>query len=592
MPPTPPVHFDLDGFEHVADTGRSRLLRVRGRWGCPDERQLPEPTLLVHHGSRVARLTPLPIGGDAPPQAGPQPPGWAATYSVPKAIFATEAPLVYELQVVPDVYHPLPLPATEPAPSGPEEQRPERPGVTLATTAGDVTVDVPQATVAGTLVAAGAAIIATAVAITLLRSLNTRPELLPIMLVAISTGLIMLWNSAWIVPAFAALTWTSIEQSQFGGVSPIEIGGLVLLGVALLRGLRRPALLANALFVCLFIALPLLISALLSPDGFSMPTDALKNLSFLLIVALGMQTRKDIDRLTIALCLVAIFLGVGAASSVLLGPSGIFPVETDAAGVEAVRAAGPFGESNFFALSLAALLPVAIYNVSRVGWRRSLGLAAAAAILAGIFAAGSRGGFLTAGFAIAAFGLAAGRREVRLGALAVLGVAFLMFPLFGAQVQSSAGRTVSGRETENLIAIAQFGDHPITGVGPDQYSVLYRDYSRKIGSDARVEREAHSLPLQLAAEQGVVGLLGWIGAIVAVVRFAWGRGVWDSMLGRAMLISCATWMFGSLFLHAGLLRLLFMLVGAVLALAGASGPVGRRAEDRRPARGRAAEASG
>jgi len=42
-----------------------------------------------------------------------------------------------------------------------------------------------------------------------------------------------------------------------------------------------------------------------------------------------------------------------------------------------------------------------------------------------------------------------------------------------------------------------------------------------------------------------------------------------------MLISCATWMFGSIFLHAGLLRLLFMLVGAVLALAGAAGPLGR-----------------
>ncbi len=585
MPPTPPVHFDLDGFEHVADTGRSRLLRVRGRWGCPDERLLPEPTLLVHHGTRVARLTPLPIGDDEPPQAGPRPPGWAATYAIPKAIFNAEAPLVYELQVVPDVYHPLPLPATEATGPGPEEDQPDRPGVTLATTAGDVTVDVPQATAAGTLVAAGAAIIATAVAITLLRSLNTRPELLPIMLIAISTGLILLWNSAWIFPAFAALTWTSIEQSQFGGISPIEIGGLVLLVVALWRGLRRPALLANALFVCLFIALPLLATALLSPNGFSMPTDALKNLSFLLIVALGMQTRKDIDRLTIALCLVAIFLGLGAASSVLIGPSGLFPVEIDQAGVEATRAAGPFGESNFFALSLAALLPVAIYNVSRVGWRRWLGFASAAAILAGIFAAGSRGGFLTAGFAVAAFGLAAGRREVRLGALAVLAVAFVMFPLFGAQVQSSTGRTVSGRATENLIAVAQFGDHPLAGVGPEQYPVLYRDYARKIGEDIRVEREPHSLPLQLAAEQGIVGLIGWIGAILVVVRFAWARGIWDSMLGRAMLISCATWMFGSLFLHAGLLRLLFMLVGAVMALAGAAGPLGRRAGDAREAPG-------
>ncbi|MFN8174367.1 MAG: O-antigen ligase family protein [Solirubrobacteraceae bacterium] len=576
MPPTPPVHFDLDGFEHVADTGRSRLLRVRGRWGCPDERQLPEPTLLVHHGTRVARLTPLPMGPEQGPLAGPDPPAWSATYAVPKALFAAPGPLVYELQVVPDVFHPLPLPATEAvAPPPPDEPGGEQPGVSLATTAGAVTVGVPRANTAGALVAAGSAVIATAVTIYLLQSLNTRPELLPIVLVAISTGLILLWNSAWIFPAFAALTWTSIEQSQFGGVSPIEIGGIVLLIVALWRGMKRPALLANAMLVCAFIAIPLFATAMLSDDGFHFPTDGLKNLSFLLIVALGMQTSKDIDRLTIALCMVAIFLGLGAASSVLLGPSGIFPVEVDESGNQANRAAGPFGESNFFALSLAALLPLAIYNISRPRWRRWLGIGAAVTILAGILAAGSRGGFLTAGFAVAVFGLAAGRREVRIGALAVIAVAFLLLPVFGAQVTSSTSRSVSGRATENQIAIAQFGDHPIAGVGPDQYPVLYRDYARKIGNDPRSEREPHSLPLEIAAEQGLIGLLGWIGAIAIVVRFAWARGVWDTMLGRAMLVACATWMFGSIFLHAGLLRLLFMLVGAVLALAGAAGPLGR-----------------
>jgi hypothetical protein len=104
-------------------------------------------------------------------------------------------------------------------------------------------------------------------------------------------------------------------------------------------------------------------------------------------------------------------------------------------------------------------------------------------------------------------------------------------------------------------------------VGAGQYDFLYRDYARRIGNDPRYFRQPHSLPLQIAAEQGLVGLLAWLVAGLATLRFALRRGVWGLPIGRAILLSIATYMIGSLFLHGAVLRLLFILVGLLFALA-------------------------
>src|SRR5207247_5011675 len=139
-------------------------------------------------------------------------------------------------------------------------------------------------------------------------------------------------------------------------------------------------------------------------------------------------------------------------------------------------------------------------------------------------------------------------------------------PVFATQRKDASARSTEGRLTENMVAVAMFGDHPVTGVGPGQYPGLYRDYTRDIGNDSRQVREAHSLPLQIAAEQGVAGVLGWVIAILTVFRFALGRGVWRLLLGRAVMLSIATYMVASLFLHGDEVRLLYVLLGMLLAL--------------------------
>jgi len=64
-----------------------------------------------------------------------------------------------------------------------------------------------------------------------------------------------------------------------------------------------------------------------------------------------------------------------------------------------------------------------------------------------------------------------------------------------------------GRTSENLAAFMMFADHPVFGVGLNNYSENYQKYSREIGLDPRREqRDPASLYLQLLAEQGLIGI--------------------------------------------------------------------------------------
>jgi O-antigen ligase len=280
-----------------------------------------------------------------------------------------------------------------------------------------------------------------------------------------------------------------------------------------------------------------------------------------------------------ALCGVGVVLGVGAALSVAVGPSALFPVVAEGPGQ--LRAAGPFGEPNFFALSLAAIVPAALVLVGRSPARTVLGVAALAAIAAGILATGSRGAGVAAIVGLLATA-ATGDRGSRRAGLVLLLCAAAATPLFSTQLGGAEERTTSGRQTENRIALAMAADHPLLGVGAGGYPGLYRDYGRRLGSDPRSDRAPHSLPLEIAAEQGLVGVACWgvaLALVVGALRRA--RGI---PAARTLALCLGTYAVGSLFLHGSQLRLPYLLAGLALALA-ASTRAGREAGgEARPAR--------
>lgn len=377
------------------------------------------------------------------------------------------------------------------------------------------------------LVALGAAGVAALAALIGLGVVSRDPALLPVILGALALAAFLLWQPRWIVPAFVGFTWAALPGHVFGGLpSPVEAGGVILLAFAAWRALARPVLAGTVLTMMALLAVPLVVSAALGPEGAGLPASDLRELLFLFIVALCVFGAGSAERVVTALVITGLILGVGGICSVLIGPSGLFPVVTDVATAiepEAPRAAGPFGEPNFFALSMAALTPLALYVASRGGWRRWLGIAALVAIAGAIMAAGSRGGALAMLFGLVAFAATTPVKMLRVAAVGTLVGAVVLLPFFAGQAESSGSRSVSGRETENRIAFAMFSDYPVTGVGPHQFENLYRQYSRNIGEDPRSIRAPHSLPLEIAADQGLVGIIGWSVAAVLFLSYVLAR---------------------------------------------------------------------
>jgi len=422
------------------------------------------------------------------------------------------------------------------------------------------------------LVAAGASLLAVAACLNALLFVSRQPSLLPAVALGAVVAGAMLLRPEWVFPAFVGVTWTSIRPEMLGGLpSPIEIGAIVFLALAAIRALRRPELVRDVAIVTLFLGLPLVISALMSgnPEAVVNLPDQLKGLLFLPLVAFCIVSVRDVDRVAAVLTLTGAVLGAGAISTILIGPSHFFPIADVDLRFEAPRAVGPFGEANFFALSLTMILPFALLQVTRGRWTAWLGALTAVLLTGGVLAAGSRGGLLTILVTLVATAWWSRDRRLRYAAVGTVCGLALLLPFFAGQAQSSQERSIEGRATENVIAAIMWADHPIVGVGPKQYPVLYRDYARGTGSDERVLREPHNLILEVAAEQGLVGLLAWLSTALVTALAVVRARMWSTMLGKSVLLSLGAYFFGTLFLHGSQVRLMYMLIGLTLALSAA-----------------------
>jgi O-antigen ligase len=144
----------------------------------------------------------------------------------------------------------------------------------------------------------------------------------------------------------------------------------------------------------------------------------------------------------------------------------------------------------------------------------------------------------------------------------------------------SVDSSIRGRVTEMIAAAQIFTDHPVIGVGPGMYKEYSLEYGNRLGIRKLDEaRRAHSLYLEIAAENGLLGLLALLGVFfvtlsglnVARKRCFHHHPEMANMV-TAYMLAVIAYMASALFLHMSYVRFIYL----ILALAAAATYVANR----------------
>ncbi len=240
------------------------------------------------------------------------------------------------------------------------------------------------------------------------------------------------------------------------------------------------------------------------------------------------------------------------------------------------RLVGGAGDPNFLAYSLpAALVLAALWTLKRTpddasaAKRTAIRIGAGGAVIfltVGLGLTGSRGGLVALAMAMLGGLLVAGSRSrssqsfLGLCAIGATVLAAVLFSPIGRRFFVSDGGT--GRDELWRVAIAITNDHPISGVGLDNYPVVAPEYTRSVGVLEQVDlislrpHQSHSIYLQVLAELGAVGfiaLLGFLGSCLFCYRLAAAR-FWrndepeNSLLAATAGVATLSVLVGALFL--------------------------------------------
>lgn len=180
------------------------------------------------------------------------------------------------------------------------------------------------------------------------------------------------------------------------------------------------------------------------------------------------------------------------------------------------RASGTFLQPNEFAGYLLFVIPVGLAQVGATRWLRFFGLAAAVTGVAGLLFSVSRAAIVSLAAGLTLFVRRFGRRAVLAYGLAAV-IAFVatatVFRNVAHDPSENASRIVVW---EGSLRLAQ--RFALTGVGPFGFHLAYPSF--KLPSATVDEPHAHSLPLHILIEDGVIGLLGLAWFVVAAIREA------------------------------------------------------------------------
>ncbi len=252
---------------------------------------------------------------------------------------------------------------------------------------------------------------------------------------------------------------------------------------------------------------------------------------------------------------------------------------------DAMRSAGPLNP-NPFGQILATSAVLAFY-LARTESRlpaRALAAAISVACVLGVTYTESRAALIALLIVAVGIGALHGVR-LRVLAIALCGVIALGSLVLSHSLQqrvtslseaaTSGGNTLDdgslrGRKSENLAGLEMWADHPLLGVGPDNFEGHYLKYSAKIGIDPRPERRgAHNLYLESLAETGLLGTIAFLGVLWLALSGAWRArsrltGA-DALLGEGLFVALGAFLICAVTLHSAYARYEWIFVGLALA---------------------------
>lgn len=258
---------------------------------------------------------------------------------------------------------------------------------------------------------------------------------------------------------------------------------------------------------------------------------------------------------------------------------------------DAPRPSGTVGDANYYGQNLLFVVPWALYLVfeGKNLLVRLVGLAASGCLLIAVIYTYSRGDALAV---MAMIGVAAIYKRLHpgylLGAVAALLVILPLLPpayldrlttviatAQGNQQTIYNEASIRGRAGASLAAISMFLDHPILGVGRENYTLYQLEYLE--GTSLAYQAKSippHDLYLEIAAEHGLVGILVVAGLLVtagwAIIearrRFLAAHDRAMAELAAWMGIGLFGYLVSSLFLHGAYLYMLWLQITLIIAL--------------------------
>lgn len=404
-------------------------------------------------------------------------------------------------------------------------------------------------------------------------------------------------------PLLVAVAYTNVSDvllRNFGIPSLLQATvGIVAIVVVLAREELQPlevALHPVTILMAVYCAILLISSAWadnLAWADFRI-SEAIKGL---IIMILGASLMSTWSRVRIALATLAIAAASLATVSIVQIAThshyefgGLLQVQSGNlyADVSQLRAAGPMGDPNFYGQILLITLPIAAALAVTSARRRMLFVCAAVAIFAGVLVTYSRGAMLSvlAMLVLVPLFVPIRRHLVVKAALAALvlmavtpstvvrrfdTVTHVVTKESGAQPEDARDASVDKRKLLIAVGMRMFEDSPLAGVGAGNFGTYYARYADEVGSSAPQyddpgERQyPHSLYVELAAENGLLGLASFAAAMVAAfVSLAPSRQ--KSFVTAGIAIALVGYLVSSLFLHSAYQRYLWLLLAFVPAI--------------------------